>query len=171
MCLFPQLLRATISSSATSPTLLPCTPCDNLPSYAGGASPPGRFRALGSSFLLFCLSLSPCLFLPVFFLSFTGLRTGGVSGAMGTSDSSFPIRHPFCPCRWIDGGRWRGARARIAHFLFPHSFTWIGAGVGQEGRVDFLLTVPYPAPSTLLEVVVSPLPSPLRHGPRWWRLR
>ena len=26
--------------------------------------------------------------------------------------------------------------------------------------MDFLLTVPYPAPSTLLEVVVSPLPSP-----------
>ena len=82
----------------------------------------------------FCLSLSPCLFLPVFFLSFTGLRTGGVSGAMGTSDSSFPIRHPFCPCRWIDGGRWRGARARIAHFLSSLTLSrGLGRASGRRG--------------------------------------
>ena len=64
---------------------------------------------------------------------------------MGSSDSSFPFRHPFV-LAWIAGDAGGGARlgCTLTHLSLSR---WIGAGVEQGGRVDFLLAVPYPAPS------------------------
>ena len=79
----------------------------------------------------FCLSVS-CLFPPVFLL-FHGVRTGGVSGVMDTSDGSLPFAtHLSLP--EIVGEGVVGSGLDCAHTLsLLHVEIGAGVGAGREG--------------------------------------
>ena len=90
------------------------------------------------------LSLSVSCVFPSCLLSFTGQEREVFLGPR----APLTVLDPSATLMSLPGSRGKGwgARQGFAHSL--HSLSrWIGAGVGQRGRVDSLLAVPYPAPS------------------------
>ena len=114
--------------------------CYIRPSYAGGASLPGRSAHSVLSFSFVSLCLLRLSFLSSFF---HGSRAGGVSGATGTSDSSQPFRHPHV-LAWIAGGG-VGGQAWICT-LSSLSFTmdWGGRRAEREGGLSAGCALPGP---------------------------